>query len=168
MGGLPGADPVGGSRALAEGLTDYPEEIYLDLIEYHHGFNVAAWLAGQMPWVPPAAVNAMLRDLPRGSRLQARTYGMRKPEDEMSDEEKSEAEQVDWYAERRMWTDDRMLLAAAVNKLDQLVAFVPQWEKNKGPKPSPIGPAEWRGISEEPAKPATVDDVMRKVFGWAG
>jgi hypothetical protein len=108
-------------------------------------------------------VLAMVKDLPEGSRLTARTYGKRPPIEPNSE--------IDWYLERREWgSTDRMLAAAQVNLLGDLLRFVPMWEKGKGPKPAPVGPPEWRGIkpeTEEKKREASIEDAMR-VFGWPG
>lgn len=105
----------------------------------------------------------MMRDLPRGSRLQSRTFGMREAVEPDSE--------IDWYLERREWgSSERMLMAAQLNMLGDLRKFIPQWKNGKGPDHEPVGPPEWRGIkpqSEEEQRPASIEDAMR-VFGWSG
>lgn len=108
-------------------------------------------------------VLAMLRDLPAGSRLQARTYGQREAQDGQGQA------QVDWYWERRRWgTPERELLAAILNRLGDVVKYTPQWQKGKSPDFPIVGPPEWRGEGPETEKrPASIEDAMR-VFGWLG
>ena len=104
---------------------------------------------------------AMLRDLPRHARLSARLEGEApKPDPDAP---------IDWVAERREWNvPERQLLALAVNLLGDIRRYVPEWKDGKGPEFDPVGPPQWRGLSEQTEKKkgqATVEDVMA-VFGW--
>lgn len=157
---LPRGDSGGGSLSLAEALEEHCEAVYLDLREYKQ-FDLAKWMAGEER-ATPSMVLAMLRDLPPGSRLQALTYGQRETPEPGSD--------IDWYLERRQWSDpDRQLMAAQLNTLSNLLRFVPQWKEGKAPEIDVVGPPEWRGITEQSDEKkkgqATVEDVMA-VFGW--
>ena len=158
---LPRGDSGGGSLSLAEALEEHCEAVYLDLLEYYD-FDLVAWMAGEKRG-RPSVILAMLRDLPEGSRLQAVTYGQRDAP------EGDDSESVDWYIERRRWgLPERQLMAAQLNMLGELRKYVPSWKDNKGPDWEPVGPPEWRGVTEQTEKKkgqATVEDVMA-VFGW--
>lgn len=107
---------------------------------------------------------AMLRDLPAGSRLQARTYGEREEPIEVAP-----SGEVDWYWERRKWgTPERELLAAILNRLGDVVKFTPHWEKGKSPDFPVIGPPEWRGDSPVKQKQEPSIEAALRVFGWLG
>lgn len=122
-------------------------------------------------------VLAMIRDLPPESRWSAWFHDPeRGPEFRerfgLDDENKTidqdgEQQPINWYMDRRTWTTDRVLMATAINRLQDLVTYVPMWEKNKHPDFEWIGPAEWR--SEEPEEQGG-DKITRAmaVFGYAG
>lgn len=106
----------------------------------------------------------MVRDLPRHSRLAARTEGQ-------GEAIEPDPETVA-YMDRREWNrTDYLLNAAQVNLLGDLLRFVPQWKEGKAPEPTMVGPIHWReknattGTKER--KPASIEDAMR-VFGWQG
>lgn len=158
-------DPVGGSRALAGVLDEYCEDVWLDLREFHQGFDLVEWLdpAKSSPSATPSMVVAMINDLPRWSRFKARTYGKGPRPLELTEAEKK---QVDWFAERRMWNPDREMLAGISNSLQELLIHLPRW--TKPPKLNPIGPPEWRKITPWDKPPeATVNDVYA-AFGFSG
>jgi hypothetical protein len=112
-------------------------------------------------------VLALIRDLPAGSRYDARIYPLMDPPEENPRDVLGQ--EPDWYWERRTWgSKDRQLSAAILNMLGDLREYIPQWQKGRAPKHEPVGPLEWQGRTPwSKTKNATVDDAMR-AFGWTG
>lgn len=66
------------------------------------------------------------------------------------------------FADKKVWTEDRKLLADISNRLGTILRYLHQWEPGKEPKLPIIGPQEWRAAAEadEPQKLVTIDDVL--------
>lgn len=107
-------------------------------------------------------------DPARGEEFRAR-FGL-----DDRDEDDSKEKRVNWYRERRFWNDDRILYAAILNRLQDLVVAVPHWKEGKEPELPTVGPPEWRGeeprkkkSKKKPAEEVSVADVLA-VFGYTG
>jgi hypothetical protein len=129
-------------------------------------------------------VLAMIRDLPGHSRWHSwvhdpdrgaefrEAYGL---DDEVEDggDESQEDAPVDWYEDSRMWPEDRVLYAAIINRLQQVIEALPVWPEGKRPDFPTVGPARWRGEEphkkeeKPPKKETSVADVLA-VFGYTG
>lgn len=66
--------------------------------------------------------------------------------------------------DRKTWTEDRRLMAQLINSVNILVRYLPSWQEGKHPDFPLVGPAEWRGKtdeSKEAPKATSVMDVLR-------
>lgn len=109
-------------------------------------------------------VLAMLRALPEDASFTAHM----KVENEKAADPDSQPGPVEIdpelasFADKKIWTEDRKLLADISNRLGTILRFLHNWEPGKEPRLPIIGPQEWRAEAEESnsTKLRTIDDVL--------
>jgi hypothetical protein len=169
--------PLGGSYALAELLDEYPEEIYISLLD-HWKFDLIEWFDGKRK-SSPAIILAMLRHLPEGSlygatmsakhELHKRELEAAKArgEDVEIPEEPEPSELERLIQEKRSWTLLPSLIAEGLNR-DRALVWA-QFDKENRPELPVMGPEAWWPESQKkhqkPADEKKGPSLLERHFG---